>query len=42
MANLICPKCGEKVDESMTPYWVWQQRFYCSEKCVRAIVTPKI
>ena len=33
-ATLICPACAGEVSTE-PPYWRWQGRWYCQEKCVR-------
>jgi endogenous inhibitor of DNA gyrase (YacG/DUF329 family) len=38
--TLVCPTCGEKVPLDQNPFWVWEQKFYCSERCVRKVATP--
>lgn len=34
--NLYCPKCGEEIPVDQ-PFWNWQGKWYCSEKCARAV-----
>jgi len=32
--KIICPRCAGEVSPSET-LWVWQTKWYCSERCAR-------
>jgi len=33
--DLYCPQCSKRISADET-LWTWQNKWYCSEKCVRA------
>lgn len=34
LSSGVCPRCGDKVDYE-TAIWFYQQKYFCSENCVR-------